>query len=314
MENNLSKKLRRRNLCLALGLGLAVFAFVSYRIFYPVFTVSWQSLTRKNLAEIEGKHFVKIKMRYGYPFHKVKIRGKFLKERGEKTAPLKNIYQNELAIYKKGEEIKTLSDLKKRLALDSIDGLEKGILLSDGRAVYFVGDGEYRAFANAETFDQLGFDWNKVRLDKNDFLSKLKKGSNITLTTFYLPYSFAQIGEQIYLLGNHVKYPLNEDDDVLRKYVVDNFSVIKVDKRMLEKLSDFCCRRKSDDFVCVFKDRQRLVFPRADLILEFDKEALNKHLEIAISTFARNDWNAPKITLRRAKMLFLLRYGHYFNR
>ncbi len=310
----MSKKLRRRNFCLALGLGLAVFAFVSYRVLYPVFTVSWQSLTRRNLAEIEGKHFVKIKMRYGYPFHKVKIRGKFLKESGEKTAPLKNIYQNELAIYKKGEEIKTLSDLKNRLTLNSVEGLEKGTLLSDGRAVYFIGDGEYRAFANAETFDQLGFDWNKVRSDKNDFLSKLKKGSNITLSTFYLPYSFAQVGEQIYLLGNHIKYPLDKDNDILRKYVVDNFSVIKVDRKMLEKLSDFHCRQESGDFVCIFKDRQELVSPRADLILQFDKGVLNKHLEIVISTFAKNDWSVPRITLRRAKTLFLLRYGYYFNK
>jgi hypothetical protein len=175
--------------------------------------------------------------------------------------------------------------------------------------VYFIEQGRYRAFSNAETFDTLGFDWEKVVKNKAEFLGDLEKEKNITLATSYLPGSFVKIGQKLYLLKDKVKHEINLNNENLVRFIEDSFSIIKVDKRRLTSIGQFSCQKENEEMVCKFVDNKEKVLPRASILIEIIDTIPTVSGNAKIYTFNKFDNTVAGITLRNIKWRLIARYA-----
>lgn len=297
---------KKQNVLIAGAIGFLIMAAVLFRILFPVFSISSDDKDSFLLRSIGDKKYLEIKVKNGYPFHKIVAKLK-LDDSGTGEV-LGKIYQDELGLYPLGESINSQEQLDIFLNIQASDNLKNGELIQRGNSVYFIDNGKYRAFSNAETFDTLGLDWKKVAKNKADFLGDLEKEKNITLATSYLPGSFVRADKKLYLLGSKVKYEINLSNRSLVKFIEDNFSIIGVDKRELATVGQLSCQRKDVEMVCRFIDREGKVFPRANILIEIMNKTSTVNGSARIYTFNRFDSAVAKITLRNIKGRLIARY------
>ena len=203
-------------------LTLLFLSWVLFRIVFPVFHFNYNGQNGNNnffIRKINQKTYLQLKLKGGYSFNKIVLKSK------AKNIKLGNVYQDELALYKQGQLINSLEELKKYLIIGN-SKVYNGQLISHGDSVFFIENGKYRTFADAETFDNLGFDWQKVIKVNNEVLHSLEKGEDITHTTIYLNNLFVKIDDNLYFLNNNVKMKINTNQ--LGKFVKDNFSIINI--------------------------------------------------------------------------------------
>ena len=192
---------KRINTIVVTSGSLLFLAWVGFRIFFPVFHFVYGDNNIEDdfiVRKINQKTYWQLKLKGGYSFNSIEIK------MPKNSVELGNVYQDELTLYAVGQKIKSMDDLKQYLDSDS-SGAMNGELISKGDSVFFIENGKYRSFADAETFDTLGFDWDKVEKAQGGEFSNLKKGEDITHKTIYLNYLFVKIDNKLFLFNNNRK-------------------------------------------------------------------------------------------------------------
>ncbi len=303
-QNNL----RYKNISnfIAIFIGIIVLFLIIFKVSFPIFKINNEKKDDFFIRNINEKKYLELKIKGGYPFHKILIKTSRWKKENKKVF-LGKIYQDELGLYKSNKIIKNKNELNQFLDI-KIEGndIVNGELIKKGNFVYFISDSKYRAFANAETFDMLGFDWNKVRDNKGSVLNDLIKGNTIDKNIAYLPSSFVAVGQEIYLLGSGEKYLIRSKE--LEEYIKSKFSVIKINNKKLNALGEMKC---GDTFwsnnVCEFEDVLGGVLPQATVFIELN-DSLPAEWFSKIYTFDKFVSVVPKITLSNVKRNLILRY------
>jgi hypothetical protein len=298
---------KKRNILIVSAIGFLVIVIILFRVLFPVFSADSKDKDTFLIRDIGGKKYLEIKIKNGYPFHKLVAKLKL--DNPEQKELLGKIYQDELGLYPLSKSINSQEQLKAFLEIKTSDNLKNGELIQSGNSVYYIEQGRYRAFSNAETFDTLGFDWEKVEKSKAEFLGDLEKEKNITLATTYLPGSFVKTGKKLYLLGDKVRYEIDLSNKSLIKFIEDNFSIIEVDRKKLAAVGQLSCQRNSEEMVCKFVDNEEKVLPRASILIEItDKMATIKGYA-KVYTFNKFNSTVAKITLRNIKGRLIARYA-----
>lgn len=313
MVKQTKERYKRRNNLVAITIGVFVLVWVIFNILFPVFKINDGLENDFSIRTINDKKYLELKIKGGYSFHRI-----FMKMDVDGTSEtngvlLKKVYQDELGLYVSEDIINTKEHLDRFLTIkgNEDDDIKNGELIQKGDFVYFISDGRYRAFANAETFDMLGFGWNNVQRGKSDLLSNLTKGRVIDKTISYLPSMFVEIGEKTYLLGLEEKYLI--DSEELINYVRSEFSVIKVDNRKLQTVGEMKCKRSGKNkVVCKFKDNLRKVLPQATVFIELEGNLKAKWTS-KIYTFNKFNSLVPRRTLGNIKRNLVLRYDQRFG-
>ena len=297
---------KRRNTIFVILLAFLFLSWVVFRIVFPVFHFEYNQQGNNDnffVRTINQKKYLQLKLKGEYSFNKIILKSK------RKDIKLGNVYQDELSLYQDGQQLNSLEDLKKYLNLNN-SNVYNGQLISHGDSVFFIENGKYRTFADAETFDNLGFDWQKVVKVNNDVLHSLQKSEDITHTTIYLDNLFVKIDSSLYFLNNNVKMKINGNQ--LKQFVEKNFSIININKKKLDLslVGKMICQQTFFGEKCSLKRNRAVVFPRAEILMEIKEGDLlaNNKLSIKVDTFDGVRSVVPKITLRNIKRLINIRY------
>jgi hypothetical protein len=296
----------KNNIGVAL-LGALIFGWIIFSIIFPVFKINDKMRDDFSLRNINGRQYLELKIKGGHSFHKILIKTNKQDDNIKEGKILGKVYQDELGLYFLGEKIRNREQLDRFLKIkNSEKNIENGELIKKGNFVYFISNNKYRAFANAEIFDTLGFDWEKVQGGKSDLLSDLTKGEIIDKNNSYLPNSFVEINKKVYLVGLEKKYLIG--DTKLEKYIKDKFSIIRVDDKKLQIIGSIKCQqsfRKKN--ICKFKDTLKMVLPQATVFIELE-DRLPLGWISKIYTFDGINSLVPRRTLSNIKRNLILRY------
>ena len=277
------KEWHRKNTCIASIIGVLILLWVIFKILFPVSVISNNTTNDFAIRNIGEKKYLQLKLKGGYPFHRVVIKLNS-KEDIKNVEVLTKIYQDELGLYTTGEIIKVKSQLDRFLNIESNADIKNGELISKGNSVYIISDGQYRAFANAEVFDLLGFDWERVQDDKESLLENLTKGNNITKATSYLQGSFVGVEDKLYLLGTESRYFVDNKD--LVKNIKDKFSIIHISSEEMKAVGKMKCQKKGKyKVVCNFKDDAKRILPQATVLMEINDDFVIDKWKAKIYTF-----------------------------
>lgn len=290
-----------KNTLLAWTIGFFIFIYIIFNVLFPSFKIDSSQGGNFSLREIDGKKFLELKIKGGYSFHKIKIKTK--NRAGGKL--FGKIYQDELGLYPLGSEINTQEQLNKFLKITDTE-LVNGELVQKGNFVYFISNGTYRAFANAETFDNLGFDWKKIKRNESGKLKNLSKGRIIDKTISYIPGEFVLLENRIYLLGEDKKFLIENEklvDDIKSK-----FSIISINANKLKVVGEMKCKNTRErSSICLFKDDLKKTPPQATIFIKLEENLQNSWVA-KIYTFDGLKSLVPRITLSNIKRNLLLRY------
>jgi len=301
---------KTKNSLIALATGGGILILVIFKILFPSFSFDNKTTDDFSVRNIAGKKYLELKIKGGYPFHKVviKLNNKQLSNRNKVL--LENIYQDELGLYPIAGTITNNEELDTFLKNDK-SNLQNGELIQKGNNVYFISNGQYKAFANAETFDMLGFDWKKVQKNKGDLLGSLEKGAVIDKTISYLPGEFVEIGTQLYLLGLDKKYLIGNTE--LTKNIKKTFSIVKIKEAKLKQVGKINCQNNWENkIICEFRDTSQKVFPEATVLIKLN-DKLPAEWKAKITTFDSFKSLVPKRTLSNIKRNLFLRYDQRFG-
>ena len=292
---------KKRNTLIAGAIGVFVLAWMVFSVSFPVFRIDSNMKDDFLVRTIDGREYLELRIKGGYPFYRIVV--KF----NGSDVELRSVYQDELGLYANGETVRSIEQLDKFLKIEGVEvDIKNGELIQKGDFVYFVSGNKYRAFANAEVFDMLGFDWNKVQRGKSGLLSELLKGEIIDKEISYLPGSFVEVGKEIYLLGEGEKYLISKSD--LVDMIKSKFGVIKVDDRKLQAIGRMKCEKsKRSDGICKLRDDSGAVLPYATVLVELEG-GLGADWAAKIRTFNGFKSLVPKMTISNIKRNLLLRY------
>lgn len=292
-------------------IGFLILVCIFLNIVFPVFKINNDLKNNFSLRNINGREYLELEIKGGDSFHKISIAMDAEKNNKNNNAVLGKVYQDELGLYAMANVITSREQLIEILKIKESTNITNGELIQDGNLVYFISEDKYRAFANAETFDQLGFDWDKVQRNKEEFLNKISKGQIIDKTNSYLPDSFVEVSGKIYLLGVEKKHSINSKD--LEKYIRANFSVIKVVAQKLQPLGNMQCGASLwGEKKCKFKDNFEKTLPRAVVFVETNGN-LSPRWFSTISTFDKFKSATPRRALANIKRNLILRYDQRFG-
>jgi len=310
MKQQIIKKYKQRNNIIVVILGATILSVIFFGVLFPVFKINDTLKDDFALRTINGLRYLELKIKGGHSFHKVSF--SFNSKNSNQDNLLGKVYQDELGLYGLGEVIYSKAQLDTFLKIkNEKSNIQNGELIQKGNNVYFISEGSYRAFANAEVFDRLGFDWNKVQKNKGDLLANLVKGPIIDKTASYLSSSFVEVGDKLYLIDSETKYLIDNND--LKKYVKDKFSVIKVGKQKLQMVGEMTCNKKwNNKVICRFEDKLKKTLPQATVFVGIKKD-LPKKWSAKITTFDGFESLTPKRSLSNIKRNLILKYDQRFG-
>ncbi len=315
ITKKINKNFQKRNLFISLLIGSLILAIVIFRVLFPIFVINNNMKNDFIFLNINNKKYLKLKIKEGHAFHKIFIKIIFddKNDSGFKNNEiLGKIYQDELGLYTKGKDINTRAELYKYLKIPNVSGIMNGELIQKGNAVYFISGNQYRAFSNAESFDILGFDWNKIKKGEEDFLMNLTKGKNITKNETYLKQSFVVVGNKTYLIDGHTKYLIANKK--LIKQLKNQFSFIVIKERKIKSLGKMNCQKeKLAIFNCKFEDKTYKTLPQAKVIIELINNQAPTKWSSRIYTFDKLKSAVPKRSLSNIKRNLILKYDQRFG-
>lgn len=293
---------KKRNNLIAWAVGIFILLLVIFKVLFPVFHIDNGMDDNFSIRNIDDKKYLELKIGGGYSFHKINIKVSGSGDDGSGNALLGSVYQDELGLYPLRGEINDREQLDEFLNIEGVEGdIKNGELIQKGNSVYFISSGKYRAFANAETFDILGFDWARIKNNKEDLLSGLQKEKNITLSTSYLEGSFVHINRELYLLGLNKRYKVNSMNEDLVKFIEEEFSIIEVSNKILMSVGSMRCKLKREDVGCVFNDDNQSVSLQSQIIVEIKDEKVLDNWDASVHTFGGGVKNMFEIALRGIK-------------
>ena len=280
---------------------------IVFMVFFPTFYFNYNKHDKSEnffIRTINQKRYLQLKLKGEYPFNKIVLTTNFKK----KSLILGNVYQDELALYQSEKSVGSLEELKKYLTIDN-SKLHNGQLVSYGESVFFIENEKYRAFADAETFDNFGFNWEKVTKVESVALHSLKKGEDITHATIYLDDLFVKIDNKFYYLKNNKKILI--DNIGVTRFIESNFSIVNIDGKKLNSalIGSMICKEEFFVEKCYLKKNQSVIFPKAEILIEVkDKDLLKKEISAKVSTFNGVQSVVPEITIKNIKRLVKTRY------
>ena len=286
--------------------SLLLLAWVGFRIFFPVFHFVYNGNNIDDdfiIRKINQKTYWQLKLKGGYPFSSIKIK------MPKNSVELGNVYQDELVLYTAGQKIKSMDDLKQYLNSGSSD-IMNGELISKGDSVFFVEDGKYRSFADAETFDTLGFDWDKVEKAQGREFSNLEKGEDITHKTIYLNDLFVEIGNKLFLLEDNRRIEI--DNKEVKKFIKNKFSIISIPKTKMQSalVGTMICQQGKifSKKKCLLQRNENNILPRAEILIEATPGQQANQVTATVDTFDGFNSLVPSITVKNIKRLINIRY------
>jgi len=305
------------NTLLALLIGVLLLVYVVFGILFPKFEFRYEGKKNDSIyfRNLNGKKYLQVKYNKGYPFANIKMKvvGGDLSD----NDIFGRVYQDEIGLYADGEPITSLEELKKILHMRIYNkGAEQrevfdGELVSSGEAVYYVSDGEYRAFVDAETFEKFGLDWNKVRPAIDGELADLKKGKKITslASTAYLPHSFVSVSGDLFWVYDGIRRKIVDNKAI--DFVRTNYSIIKIDKEKIRPVGEIFCKMGNKREVECELDKFEgvIIFPRAEILLEMKKDVKIDEVIMKVTTFDGFNSVVPKIAINNLKKIIKNRYG-----
>jgi len=305
------KQYKKINNIVVIAIGVFVLAWVFFNLLFPVFKIDNDAKDDFSVRIINEIKYLELKIKGGHSFHKIFMKINVDKNNAGQRKFLGKIYQDELGLYAIGTTINSREELDKSLKIKENSNIVNGELIQKGNFVYFISENQYRAFANAETFDKLGFNWNKIQDNKELLLNNLIKGSIIDKTNSYLPSSFVEVDKKIYLLGIEKKHLIN--DQALEKYIRNKFSVIKIRNEKLQVVGKMECSNDwRNNQVCKFKDDLRKTLPQATIFIKLNENLPEKWFS-KIYTFDKFKSLVPRKALSNIKRNLILKYDQRFG-
>ena len=308
------KEIKKYNSLIVFIVGIFIFMGISFKVLFPVFAVNSEDKNKFFLYSIGEKKYLELKIKKGYPFHKITMKVDF-SDKIKDSNFFGNIYQNEVGLYSLGEEINNEENLNKFLRKNNNSKIRNGELIAKGDAVYFISDGQYRPFMSAEIFDMLGFDWQKVERNKAEELTNLVEGEKITEKTHYLSGMFVKINGKVYLLDGNHRHLINGENKELIEFIEKNFSLVSIDSDKTNSIGRFKCHQTIGmEFECSFEDIDDKVLPWASLIIEVKDNSVEEAKIFAkIYSYGKLNLTVPKITLKNIRTILSFRYKDYLN-
>lgn len=303
-------------------LGVLLVLFVIFRVIYPVFNFQYQPESKTNrkgffVREINQQRYWQINLKHHYPFSRIENSGFTSNKFYDDWKKIGKVYQDELGLYATETPLNSWEEFLSLITISPEINGKAGELISSGDSVFYLTpNGEYRAFANAATFESLGFDWQKVRPATGKEFQNLKRGQNITVyNTRYLPGSFVSVGGKLYRLevGEKKKEIIS---DKIKKFVENNFSVITVPSEKITLAGELWCHTVFFRESCSFQKRTNRIFPRAEILIKIidqnNFEIIKEKGRAKVHTFDKNDWQHNLtvfyLTLERIKTSLKQRY------
>jgi hypothetical protein len=308
-------KFKIMNTALVVVIALVFLSWVIFRILFPVFNFTYGKDTNNifTTLSVGNKKYLEVKIPDNYPFHKFLMKVTLDKMDDNSFG---GVYQNEVGLYPIKGNISNKNELMNYLSISKNKNVLNGELISKNEAVYFISEGTYRAFLNADVFNKLGFDWDKIRKNTGREFNHLVKGASIDEMVAYLPSSFVRIEDELYLLDGKSRRRINNND--LIKFIENKFSVIKVQPNRLLSVGKVQCKKTlfGKKEKCFFRANGDQIFSKAKLIVEqTNSEASVDEGSIKIDTFDRF-FNSvvPKITIFNVKNSIKSNYGEDIGR
>lgn len=302
-------KFRVINNALVITVALLFLFWVFFRVLFPVFNFIYREDVNNifTTLSIENKKYLEVKVPDNYPFYKFSL--KLVPDKFTNNL-LGKVYQNEIGLYPIKGNISNKEELMNYLSVSENENVLNGELISKNEAVYFISDGTYRAFLNADIFNKLGFDWDKIRKSTGQEFDHLTKGLSIDENVAYLSNSFVQVGDELYLLDGKSRRKINND---LVKLISNKFSVIKIQPDRLLPMGRVQCKKSlfNKKEKCSFVANGEQIFSKAKIVIEQLDNKLNvKSGLVRVDTFDKF-FNSvvPQITIFNIKNSIKSNYG-----
>ncbi len=305
----LKNRMKKNNSFIVGVVGIAIIFFIGLKILYPKNDFDSEKrnkavTTIQFLDEKRGYLTVDPEFEYNFYSASVEIYPKniFLENK------IVEVEKGFIAqLYPIGEMIETAEVLQKYIFSNDIE-IPNGELVSTNDAVYVYSRGKWKPFLGPQFFQDLGFDWKRVKSLKVDEESSFEEGEKIIAGTPHPDGTILETKDKnFFLVWEEKLLPIKKEEII--KEVWPDYAVILMDKEVPEKIGECKNFKSTNSFECFFDKKDvkdisgnTFVFSFGEIVSEI------KRATIVLDTFNLVDLENPKLTLSFHKTRIIDKY------